>query len=89
MTFEYDNSADVLYLTLEDRPPEQCRFVENKHGDVLRIDKNTGEIIGVTIISFLLRIKKGLEISVPEIGPIPFKKQAARIMKGEHSRAQK
>ena len=83
MKFQYDNAADVLYVTLEDRPPQQCRFVENENGDVLKVDRTTDELVGVTVISFMLRIKKGLDVVVPEIGAAPFKKQAKRIMKAE------
>lgn len=87
MRFEYDKSADVLYVTLDDRPPERCRFFENKNGDVVKVDAETDEVVGATIISFLLRIKKGIDVDVPEIGPCPFKKQAKQIMRGMKRRA--
>ncbi len=85
MKFKYDNSADVLYVTLEDRAPNECRFVENDSGDILKIDRMTDEPVGVTIVSFLLRTKKGLDVRVPEIeiDAASFKKQAKRIMRAQ------
>jgi uncharacterized protein YuzE len=80
MKIQYDKSADVLYVTLEYCAPQQCRFVENENGDVLRIDRTNDRVVGVTVISFLLRIRKGLDVVVPEIGSIPFKEQARQIM---------
>jgi uncharacterized protein YuzE len=79
MRIEYDKAGDVLYLTLEECAPDACIFRENGNGDVLRISRDTGEIVGVTIIAFLLRIEKGYEIEVSEIGAVPFKKLASRF----------
>lgn len=82
MKFEYDKSADVMYVAVQERDPHQCRFPENENGDVLWVDKLTGETVGVTIISFLSRVQKGYPIDVPEIGPsAALKKQAARLLR--------
>lgn len=87
MKFDYDKSADVLYVTVADRDPSSCRFPENDNGDVLWVDKSTGETVGVTIIKFLLRVEQGYSIDVPEIGStLPLKKQAARLLR-ERKRA--
>jgi uncharacterized protein YuzE len=79
MKVQYDKSADVLYVTLRKQDPKQCRFVENENGDVLKIDRLTGHVVGVTIIAFLLRINRGLEVNIPEIRAIPFAEFAKNI----------
>jgi uncharacterized protein YuzE len=81
MRFKYDRSADVMYVSVLDRTPQECFFSENDNGDVLKIDKTTNQVVGVTIISFLSRIQRGFSVDVPEIGELPLKKQATRLLK--------
>jgi uncharacterized protein YuzE len=70
MTFSYDDDADVLYVTFE--PYEgRATYVENNNGDILRIHPENGKIVGCTILFFLKRAERG-DISIPEIGMVPF-----------------
>lgn len=73
MKLSYDNDADVLYVTFESVTGD-VSYVENTHGDVLRLDAATGKIIGCTIPFFLYRIQRDGEIRIPEIGLVPFNK---------------
>jgi uncharacterized protein YuzE len=66
MRITYSRDADVLYVSFS--PPKgSVASVENSNGDILRIDKSSGEIIGVTIQLFMYRICKGEKIEVPEV----------------------
>jgi uncharacterized protein YuzE len=78
MTFSYDANADVLYITFEhiSRP---AVYIENDNGDILRIDEQSGKIVGCTILFFLHRAKDGV-ISVPEIGMVPFNQIANNLL---------
>jgi len=65
MTFNYDHIADVLYVTFE-QSTTGVSYIENREGDILRIDKKSGKIVGVTVVFFLRRAKLG-PITVPEV----------------------
>jgi len=78
MTFSYDNDADVLYVTFE-RSPHPALYIENENGDILRIDEQSGKIVGCTILFFLQRAKAGT-ISVPEIGVVPFNQIVSNLL---------
>lgn len=79
MTFSYDKDGDVLYVTFEKRPEQSYVYVENENGDVLRLDKETKRVVGVTIPFFSARLKKG-PLSIPEIGPVPFNDFASELV---------
>ncbi len=55
----YDEEADVLYISVGDREPAQTVDVED--GILVRCDKDTKEIKGVTIIGLRARLQKVLE----------------------------
>lgn len=78
MTFNYDDDADVLYVTFEEFEGKES-YVENNNGDVLRLDPATGKIIGVTIPFFLRRSEMGT-IEIPEIGIVPFNTLARKLL---------
>jgi uncharacterized protein YuzE len=78
MTFSYDSDADVLYVTFE-RSLHPAQYIENDNGDILRIDEQSGKIVGCTILFFLQRAKTGT-ISVPEIGVVPFNQIANNLL---------
>jgi uncharacterized protein YuzE len=78
MTFSYDGDADVLYVTFE-RLARPAQYVENENGDILRIDEESGKIVGVTILFFLRRAKQGV-VSVPEVGVVPFNQIASDLL---------
>ncbi len=51
MKLSYDHENDVLYLTF-DSSKEPCRYIEIGQGDLVRIGRESGEVHGVTILSF-------------------------------------
>jgi len=58
MRVTYSKDVDILYLSFTP-PIGKVATVENKNGDLLRIDKETGKVVGVTIQLFLYRIDAG------------------------------
>ncbi len=72
MTVSYDD-ADVLYIAFRKPSAEdEAVYVEKPSGDILRVDPDSGQILGVTIQLFQYRLKSGERIYIPEIGTIPF-----------------
>jgi hypothetical protein len=69
MTLDYDEAADVLYITFR-VTSSPCRYTEGTTGAVLRIDTIVGDIVGCTIPFFSRHIKEG-EFRVPEIPALP------------------
>lgn len=70
MTFSYDDDADVLYLDFADFSGK-ATYVENTSGDILRVDIESGRVLGVTVLFFMRRMAQG-DISIPEVGFVPF-----------------
>lgn len=79
MTFSYDKSADVLYITFEVVPPEKYVYTENEHGDLLKLDRVSHRVVGCTIPFFIARARKG-KIEIPEIGGVPFNRIAEELV---------
>jgi uncharacterized protein YuzE len=79
MTLSYDKIADVLYITFEQVSGESYLYVENDSGDILRVDKDSQKVVGVTLPFFLARAKKG-KITIPEVGLVPFNDQALELI---------
>ena len=80
MTLSYDKLADVLYITFEAISPNDYIFVENQDGDVLKVDRASNRVVGITILSFAARTKKGGKIIVPEVGGVPFNEFAKELL---------
>jgi uncharacterized protein YuzE len=55
----YDEEADVLYVSANDS--ESAQSVDVEDGILVRCDKNTKEIKGVTIIGLRARLQKVLK----------------------------
>lgn len=66
MKIDYDKNADVLYIEFR-KALGKCEYVENKQGQIVRLDISTGEPVGCTIPLFLRRAEGG-EIEIPEVG---------------------
>lgn len=79
MTLSYDRDADVLYITFERLSNRSCVYVENDSGDILRLDKRDGQIVGCTIPFFLKRAAKG-KFEIPEISSVPFNDLAKALI---------
>lgn len=55
LTIDYDEGADVLYLSFG----EPRKAVTNESGDVgIRVDEETHEVVGITVLNFLRNFKK-------------------------------
>lgn len=52
----YDSAADVLYMSLG--PPRPAICMEPEEGVVLRLDPDTDQIIGITIIGARRRLSE-------------------------------
>ena len=71
MTVSYDKLTDVLYVTYETLPPEKYIYVENTAGDILRLDRTSRRVVGVTIPAFVARCARG-QVVITEVGTVPF-----------------
>jgi uncharacterized protein YuzE len=81
VTFNYDDDADVLYVTFA-RPEGRVLYTQTARGDVLRYCDQTGQIVGVTILFFMERSAKGERIEVPEVGIANFSPIMESILAG-------
>jgi uncharacterized protein YuzE len=79
VTASYDKDADVLYITFEQLPAEDYIYVENESGDILRLNKKDGRVVGCTIPFFCKRVARN-RLNVPEIGPVPFNELAKALV---------
>ena len=68
MRVDYDKRADVLYITFR-AAVGGSRYVETGQGQILKIEKSSCEVVGVTIPLFSRRIGKG-QIEIPGIGKV-------------------
>jgi uncharacterized protein YuzE len=67
--FDYDDDADVLYLWRGEGPREAIGLT-TPDGHVVRLDEETGEIVGFTIFNFFgVWAQKGmsLKIEIPDL----------------------
>ena len=58
VTWDYDEEADVLYLSLGE--PGPALGVDIGEGVVLRYDESRREVVGLTIIGLRTRLLQGL-----------------------------
>lgn len=58
VTWDYDEEADVLYLSLGE--PGPALGVDIGEGVVLRYDESRREVVGLTIIGLRTRLLRGL-----------------------------
>jgi hypothetical protein len=74
MTFEHDESADVLWVSISE-PSSLCVYVEGQTpGVILRIEESTGVVCGFQILVWSRRISKG-PILIPEVTDTEFQEQ--------------
>jgi len=62
LNLHYDRSADVLYLSLG--PPREAITIEVEEGILTRIDPETRQVIGFTIIDFALRFQRDEKLQI-------------------------
>lgn len=66
MTYQYDWQEDILYATLGESREAVC--LEEEEGVLIRVDPETDEVVGFTIIDFVERFKrKGEALSIDVI----------------------
>jgi len=53
LNYDYDEKADVLYVSFGE--PREAECVEPEEGILLRIDMETKELVGYTIVHFRTR----------------------------------
>lgn len=59
LTWEYDEEADVLYISVG--KPRPALGVDIGEGVIVRWDEQEKEVVGVTIIGLRARLAEGLE----------------------------
>ena len=52
-TINYDEKADVLYVSFG--KPRKAEGIDIGDGTILRVDLDTGEVIGITLLNFKKR----------------------------------
>jgi uncharacterized protein YuzE len=70
MQISYDKHADVMYVWFASTPPPYTN-IENKNGDVVRISKTDGKVVGLIILFAMQRLKSGRPLDIPEVGGVP------------------
>jgi hypothetical protein len=66
----YDDAADVLYLWRGDTPTEAISLPMDE-GPIVRVDPETGDLVGVTLLdwSLMWADKARIELDVPTTAP--------------------
>ena len=59
LTQDYDEDADVLYISLES--PSPAVGVDIGEGVIIRYDEARGEVVGITIVGVRQRVQAQLE----------------------------
>jgi len=65
----YDREEDILYVTLGDSDSALC--IEQGNGFLVRIDPESGEVMGFTVIDFSLRAAERVAITGSPLSPAP------------------
>jgi hypothetical protein len=85
MTFQYDEFADVLWVSLSE-PTTVCVYVESQtHGVLLRVEESTGVIRGFQVLVWSRRIAAG-PVLIPEIVDPEFQEQWTKKIANHSSR---
>lgn len=65
LTYRYDDSEDILYVSIGS--PIEAICLEEEDGVLIRVDPDTDEVVGFTIIDFLERTRRepqGISVDV-------------------------
>ena len=60
--YHYDSGEDILYVTLGDSDSALC--IEQGNGFLVRIDPESDEVVGFTVIDFSLRAAERVAVPV-------------------------
>ena len=63
ITWDYDEDADVLYLSLGE--PQPAVGVDIGDGVIVRYDETRQEVVGLTVLGLRTRLLKGLKEARP------------------------
>jgi uncharacterized protein YuzE len=63
ITWDYDEDADVLYLSLGE--PQLAVGVDIGDGVIVRYDETRQEVVGLTVLGLRTRLLKGLREAQP------------------------
>ena len=63
ITWDYDEDADVLYLSLGE--PQPAAGVDIGDGVIVRYDETRQEVVGLTVLGLRARLLKGLREAQP------------------------
>ena len=66
MSLQYDRNADVCYLSYGEPRPSVCEEADD--GVLVRIDPESGQVTGVTIVDFTRRCA-GMPVRIPTEAP--------------------
>jgi len=61
LDYHYDSEEDILYVTLGDSDSALC--IEQGEGFLVRIEPESGEVVGFTVIDF--SVKAAERVAVP------------------------
>lgn len=64
LTVNYDNTNDILYISLGTPVPSICE--EKEEGIIVRKRLDNSKISGVTILDYKYRIRNKIKIEVPK-----------------------
>jgi hypothetical protein len=67
-------------MAFEPSAPQDYIVVENESGDILKLDRKNGRVIGCTVPFFMARLAKG-KLEIPEIGAVPFNEIAKELLR--------
>jgi len=62
LNYHYDREEDILYVTLGGSDSALC--IEQGNGFLVRIDPESGEVVGFTVIDFSLRAAERVSLPV-------------------------
>ncbi len=62
LNYHYHREEDILYVTLGDSDSALC--IEQGNGFLVRIDSESGEVVGFTVIDFSLRAAERVAVPV-------------------------
>jgi len=62
LNYHYDREEDILYVTLGDSDSALC--IEQGNSFLVRIDPESGEVVGFTVIDFSVRAAERVAIPI-------------------------
>jgi uncharacterized protein YuzE len=79
VTYSYDQESDILYVVFE-QVKDDCDYVENQPGIVLRGDAKTQKVVGCTVLNFRARVRKSGRVEVEGLRGLELDSQLAKML---------